>query len=386
MIRSLTFFGLLAALPALAHSQDPAQQSESGQTANRKKVVVAVQQQSNQDDATANVNSATRLEIRDGKLIVTDGSGKTQEIDLSGANNVQISSQQTTENVDGNVETRATSKAIIIGPDGEKTEIVFDGPIQGGHLGAGNQPLRAMFMPRPPIAFQLEASDLPSHQSQLAVQAMQAFGKFFIGVHCQPVDATLCAQLGIDAGSGLVVAEVTPESPAAQSGIQQHDILLFAGETALSSTEALSRAVNEAGENEKPLTLTLLRAGKETRIEITPALREMARWNPGDPDQNMADLQLDMQRVGPGLLVDPMAEEQGQAMEDMRRAAEEFRAQMAVMRDQLEMSRQQMQRSDEMLQRQLEELQNLRQKMPQGDLKKEKSGEGDGDDESESGS
>lgn len=120
---------------------------------------------------------------------------------------------------------------------------------------------------------------------------------FWVGLECFPADPALRAQLGLADDVGLVVAEVAPNSPAAISGIKQHDVLVRAGDKQLTSVADLIEAINasqgiptpKAGESlpkpdaapaapAKPLTLALMRGGKdrvivEHLIDVTPAAR-----------------------------------------------------------------------------------------------------------------
>ncbi|MBX3411871.1 MAG: PDZ domain-containing protein [Pirellulales bacterium] len=126
---------------------------------------------------------------------------------------------------------------------------------------------------------------------------------YWVGLECFPADSTLRTQLGLPENSGLVVAEVAPDSPAAKADIKQHDVLLSAGDKQLSSVADLIEAINasqgitmsKAGEPlrkseeavpapSKTLTLAVLRAGEKLTIEVTPAAREVnARALPAGP-------------------------------------------------------------------------------------------------------
>lgn len=100
----------------------------------------------------------------------------------------------------------------------------------------------------------------------------------WIGVMCRQVDEVLRAHMDIPAGVGLIIEEVLPDSPAANSGLEQFDILLEANGEALRSQELLVKAVREAGDN--PLKLTWLRRGDEMTGTVQPADRpkNMGGW------------------------------------------------------------------------------------------------------------
>ena len=84
-------------------------------------------------------------------------------------------------------------------------------------------------------------------------------------------DAALRNHLNLPDGQGVVVVSVDPSSTAAQAGIQQSDILLSLGDHALAKPEDLYDRLKEVGE--KPVSLTLLRAGSRKTIQVEPQIR-----------------------------------------------------------------------------------------------------------------
>lgn len=101
--------------------------------------------------------------------------------------------------------------------------------------------------------------------------AAEPASEYYIGVLAQPVDGTLRAQLKLPEGQGLVVAQVLPESPAAKAKLQQHDVLLRAGDKPLAAVTDLVSAL-EAGKDKK-LRLEVIREGKKIEVEVTPVKR-----------------------------------------------------------------------------------------------------------------
>jgi hypothetical protein len=107
---------------------------------------------------------------------------------------------------------------------------------------------------------------------------------YWIGVACdaESLNATLRAQLGLAEGQGLVVTHVVPDSPAAQAGLRENDILLAAGDKPLGKIEDLVAAVDAAKDQE--LALELFREGDKITIKVTPLKRpeappeEQVRW------------------------------------------------------------------------------------------------------------
>lgn len=98
-----------------------------------------------------------------------------------------------------------------------------------------------------------------------------AVSNYWIGVGCAPASPALRAQLGLDVGVGLVVQHVVPDGPAAEAGIQQHDVLVKADENAVKGIHELSRAV--AAAKDKAIEIELVRGSERQTVEVTPAKR-----------------------------------------------------------------------------------------------------------------
>ncbi len=85
------------------------------------------------------------------------------------------------------------------------------------------------------------------------------------------VDDSVREHLNLPKGQGIVVNAVVPNSGAAQVGIQENDILLMLGDNPLGTPKDLYDRLKLAGE--KPVTLTLMRAGKWVTLEVQPRVR-----------------------------------------------------------------------------------------------------------------
>ncbi len=95
---------------------------------------------------------------------------------------------------------------------------------------------------------------------------------YFIGVRTSAVDETLRSHLTLPAGTGVVVLEVVPDSPAAKAGLAAGDILLAFETKPLTSPETLRDLIQAEGP--KKATLSLFRKGTETRLAVTPERRK----------------------------------------------------------------------------------------------------------------
>ena len=85
----------------------------------------------------------------------------------------------------------------------------------------------------------------------------------------QPVTPDIASQLGIDRNTqGLVVTRVDPASPAAESGIQQGDVIMEANRQAVRSADNL-RSVIEQG-NDRPVLLLINRGGQAIYVAVRP--------------------------------------------------------------------------------------------------------------------
>ncbi|HWE40075.1 MAG TPA: PDZ domain-containing protein [Isosphaeraceae bacterium] len=127
------------------------------------------------------------------------------------------------------------------------------------------------------------------------VQTFQAQEDYWVGLPTAPVGAALRGHLGLPDGKGLLVRILPPEGPAAKAGFKANDILLKAGDKELTSEDQLRQAVQEA--KDKPITFTLLRAGKEMTLAVTPEKRS------GTGNVSYVVSPQNFQLFGPGVLM-----------------------------------------------------------------------------------
>jgi membrane-associated protease RseP (regulator of RpoE activity) len=113
----------------------------------------------------------------------------------------------------------------------------------------------------------------------------------WIGVVCFPVNDAMRAQLDVPKGAGLLVASVMSKSPAAEAGIQTHDILLKAGDKPLAKVTDLLDAVRDAKEKQ-PLAVELLRKGKKETVKVQPAQR------PAEAEVDLPKVMIDIMGEG----------------------------------------------------------------------------------------
>lgn len=113
-----------------------------------------------------------------------------------------------------------------------------------------------------------------SGQSEIEVEKKkkeQEAPKFWVGVNCLQVGDTLRSHLNLKKKVGLIVIDVSPDSPAATAGLKRHDVLVKLGKSELATCKSLGDAV-QANANQ-PVALELFRGGKKQTVRITPAKR-----------------------------------------------------------------------------------------------------------------
>jgi membrane-associated protease RseP (regulator of RpoE activity) len=122
----------------------------------------------------------------------------------------------------------------------------------------------------PNVTFRRAGGGLPRpYATDLFADTMQS--KYWLGVHCAPVPAMLRSHVTLPEKQGLVVLQVTPDSPAAKAGLAQYDVLLRVGGKPVADARDLLAAVEAAKETK--LKVELIRSGKPQTIEVTPAKR-----------------------------------------------------------------------------------------------------------------
>jgi hypothetical protein len=99
--------------------------------------------------------------------------------------------------------------------------------------------------------------------------------QFWIGVNLSEIEAAMRAQLSLPEGRGLLVKELTENSPAQQAGLQQFDVIVGWGDGKASGTvEEFSRVIQHSGG--KTLAVQILRHAKSMTINVTPIERPTA--------------------------------------------------------------------------------------------------------------
>ena len=251
-----------------------------------------------------------------GKITIIDSDGEKQEIDIQGARSVSMSHSFKTVVVDGVRKQEMVGKAIVVDADGERHEYNLAPP----EAGAGG-----------PVA-----GFMPGFRG--TVRAQRDSNEFMIGVNCKVVSKLLAAQLQLEPDTGLVVESISKNSPAAQAGIQKHDILMFAEDRVLSNISDLNEVVNKAGQEGAEVSLTVIRGGKEVGIDVSVVERPEQLNNPIAGFPEIPGLNFELRQALPGIMIDDNFMGRDFMLPDMHildKEMDKMREQMDKLRDQM---------------------------------------------------
>ncbi|HCK54911.1 MAG TPA: hypothetical protein DIC23_16970, partial [Planctomycetaceae bacterium] len=107
----------------------------------------------------------------------------------------------------------------------------------------------------------------------------------WLGVGVRPIDARLARQFDIKIGSGAIVGQVMPESPAAKAGLTPQDIIQTFDGQSVNGPRKLQSIV-ERLEVGKSYPVKLLRGGKTQSLKVTVAeMPESPRLRPQRREQ-----------------------------------------------------------------------------------------------------
>lgn len=116
------------------------------------------------------------------------------------------------------------------------------------------------------IGFAIPIDDLKKSLEDLQTQGY--IRSAYLGIMGKDVSQEAVETYGLP--SGTYVDSVTPDSPAAQAGLQAKDIIIRLGDTKIDSFNALARALRGFAPGDKT-TITVYRGGKELTFSITLA-------------------------------------------------------------------------------------------------------------------
>lgn len=253
-----TFALLLAVVAWPLHSW--AQETSENKTENRKRAKV-IRTWTQQKDGEGQTSGTITLDGKNHKVIIVGPDGKQQELELPGSGSITITQSVERTEKDGEVEEKSAGKAIIRTPDGQEHQI---------DLGAGGLDLHGAV----PRIFKFHARG-DQHGQPLPILAEPAtqLSKFYIGIVCEPLDDETREKLELGEKEGLVIREVTEESPAQKAGLQANDVVLFANDDETGEVEDVIAVVEKAGQAGDEIALTIIRDGDEKKVMVRPAER-----------------------------------------------------------------------------------------------------------------
>ncbi|WP_158044827.1 DegQ family serine endoprotease [Skermanella pratensis] len=112
---------------------------------------------------------------------------------------------------------------------------------------------------------------VPAEVARPIIAELRETGKVtrgWLGVAIQPVTPEIAEALGLDQQRGALVAQVTPDSPAAKAGIEQGDVITQFDGRQLEGPRELSRTVAQTDVG-KQISITVLRDGKSRTLDTT---------------------------------------------------------------------------------------------------------------------
>lgn len=109
----------------------------------------------------------------------------------------------------------------------------------------------------------------------------------WLGVAVENLSDALRSQLGgrIKDGSGVIIRNVQPNSPADRAGLQRHDILMSVDGKAISSADQLYQIVQQS-KTDEAISVDIIRAGEFKSLKTNIGERNVAQTAPARPFNN----------------------------------------------------------------------------------------------------
>ena len=119
--------------------------------------------------------------------------------------------------------------------------------------------------------------------------AMMVGGMRYIGINYDELNEQLGEYFGVAGGQGILVTEVTEDSPAEKAGMKAGDVIISAGGKEVMDGRDLRRAINDH-EGEDPIELIVIRHGERITIQVVPEERKGYSYKYGDALRGMEKL------------------------------------------------------------------------------------------------
>lgn len=154
---------------------------------------------------------------------------------------------------------RVSGKVVIIDANGKRKEFQFN----GNHA----RVLQSVQGKSIDEAGETSDAEEKADQNHQALPEPETEERLVLGVQCEEASELLRTHLKLGS-KGLVILEVRDETPAAEAGLQQHDILVSLNDTDLENLKQLIEAVSRS--DGAAVKLSFLRAGERREISVTP--------------------------------------------------------------------------------------------------------------------
>ncbi len=112
---------------------------------------------------------------------------------------------------------------------------------------------------------------IPSHMAERIMGMLIADGRVkraWLGVVTAEVDQTMADALGMERPRGVLMAEITPDTPAEKSGLREGDVILSVDGKDVNAISQLRNTISLAGVG-TAVDLRILREGKERGLDVT---------------------------------------------------------------------------------------------------------------------
>ncbi len=137
-----------------------------------------------------------------------------------------------------------------------------------------------------------DATPAPKEKVERRVQSVflnSPFERSYLGVQAQEITKENFSKYGLSSVRGVGVEKVVENSPAANAGLQNGDVIIrFDGEE-VESVLKLNRLISEVAPDHVA-KLTVLRGGSESEINVTIGKREFAPFRNGIRTENFSAL------------------------------------------------------------------------------------------------
>jgi len=137
---------------------------------------------------------------------------------------------------------------------------------------------------------------IPSNVIRQVVAQLRAHGRVergWLGVAMQPITPALAKALGLQATDGVLVATVTPDSPAARGGVAQGDVITAFNGKPINSPRDLAFAVADTRSGESA-DMIVRRQGREKRLEVTIGTEHAQKVAAAQPQSEHGRLGLEL--------------------------------------------------------------------------------------------